>query len=123
MKKLEITPEHMAKIFDMCHYFYPENIVEGTVIINGNILFRVLNEERKPQQIQIHWFELCLTHLSSKIIFDVKKPMYFCKDSHARMLDQLMRVFFEEDKGIHPVDLLHDKFLLQQKKLEETVTS
>jgi len=109
MKKLELTTEHMAKIFDMCNFYYQDLTVTGAVIVDGIILFK--NLDKDGTYTRLHWVELCLTHLSHKIIFNPKKPLHFCKDTHFRMVDELMKLFYDEDKNTHPVDFLHKEYL------------
>lgn len=109
MNKLELTAEHMAKIFDMCHHYFPDTIVNGVVIVEGTVSFKDFNNV----VIKLHWLELCLTHLSQKIIFKTSKPKHFAQDNHFRLVDQMMKLFNQEDKYTHPVDYLYKEY---QKK-------
>ena len=111
MNKIVLDAEHMAKIFDMCNYFFPDLTVAGAVIVDGIFVFRDL--ENSGKFIRMHWMELCITHLSHKIVFNPKKPLHFCQDTHFRMLDQLMKLFWGQDKFVHPVDFLHSEYLKQ----------
>jgi len=111
MKKIELNAEHMAKIFDMCHHYYSDTVVDGAIIVDGIVLFKNINGE----SVKIHWMELCLTHLSKKIIFTPSKPHHFAQDTHFRLVDNLMRLFNNDDKFIHPVDFLHKEYLKQKK--------
>lgn len=111
MKKMILTAEHMAKIFDMCNYYYPETVVAGAVILDGIVLFKGLDKEI----VKVHWVELCLTHLSNKVFFTPTKPKHYAQDTHFRFVDNIMKLFNNEDKFIHPVDFLHDQYLKNKK--------
>lgn len=111
MKKIVLTEEHMAKIFDMCNHYYANAVLAGAVIIDGMIIFKELNGDFT----KIHWMELCLTHLSAKVIFTPSKPKHFAQDTHFRLVDNMMKLFNQEDKFIHPVDFLHNEYLKGKK--------
>ena len=111
MNKIELTAEHMAKIFDMCNYFFVDTVVAGAVIVDGMILFKDFNNEFK----KVHWLELCLTHLSSKVLFTPSRPKHYAQDKHFRLLDNVMKLFNDEDKFTHPVDFIHSEYLKNKK--------
>jgi hypothetical protein len=111
MKKIELKAEHMAKIFDMCNHYFPERVITGAIIVDGIVLFKDVSGDF----VKLHWIELCLTHLSKKIIFTLSKPKHFAQDTHFRLVDNLMRLFNDDDKFIHPVDFLHNEYLKSKK--------
>ena len=111
MKKIELTAEHMAKIFDMCNYYYENMVVAGAVIVDGIVSFRAPG----GTFLKMHWMELCVTHLSAKIIFVDSKPKHFAQDTHFRLIDQIMRLYNDDDKFTHPVDFLHKEYLKTKK--------
>jgi hypothetical protein len=111
MKKIELNAEHMAKIFDMCNHYYADTVLAGAIIVEGMVLFKDI----KGEFVKIHWMELCFIHLSNKVLFTPTKPKHFAQDTHARLLDNAMKLFNEEDKFIHPVDFLHKEYLKNKK--------
>lgn len=56
MKAIELTAEHIKKIWEMCQVLFPEIDIES--IDDGIIL---------GQNTYIHWFEFCMIHLAPKV--------------------------------------------------------
>jgi len=111
MNKIELNAEHMAKIFDMCNHYYADTVLAGAIIVDGMVLFK----DFKGEYVKVHWMELCLTHLSSKVFFTPSRPKHYAQDKHFRLLDNVMRVFNDDDKFMHPVDFLHKEYLKDKK--------
>lgn len=108
MNKIELTTEQIGKLFSMLKNFYKDDLVD--TFVDGNILFKVHHEDDNELFIKMHWMEVCLTHLASKIIFKSGKPLHYCKDTYFRLTDNVMKTFFDEDKQVHPVDFLYKEF-------------
>jgi len=108
MNKLDLTTEQIGKLFEMLKYFYKDEIID--LFVEGNIIFKTFHEDDNLSSIKIPWFEVCLTHLPSKIIFKPGKPLHYCKDTYFRLTDNLIKTFFDEDKKVHPIDFLYKEF-------------
>jgi len=114
MKTIKLTEEHEYMLLEMCKKIFPEDyrwfLEEGT-FIEGHIIGndpRVY--EGEIPEINIHWLEFCLTHLSHKIIFNPQKTPSSCNNIHSDLVKNLMKVFYEEKNGVHPVDYLYQQF-------------
>lgn len=118
MKPIELTEEHKSKLLEMCKTLFPEyeeirfniNAKEYGIFIvmdNGNII--------------IHWFEFCMTHLST-VIFNKKYNF-----DHMMTADLEQEVSYEWNSELmdrvsfhvanptrtdnwHPVDYLYEEF-------------
>ena len=108
MNKISFTAEHSSRLFEMLVFFYKNELIN--VSNDGNISFKVFHEDDGIPEIKMHWLEVCMTHLASKLIFRSGKPLHFCKDTYFRFTDNLMKTFFQEDKQIHPIDFLYKEF-------------
>lgn len=119
MNKMELTPEQIVKLNEMLSKLYSKDIIgiDNFLSNDNHLLFNSYHGDDGHRIIDIHWFEFCLTHLASKVIFVPGKSLYYCKDTYLRFTDNVMKTFFGDDKQVHPVDFLYTQF---QKTLNPT---
>lgn len=110
MNKMLLTAEQESRLYAMLMHYFPDDVLLSTVSEEGTVLFKSHHEDDGSPYVKINWFELCVTFLAHKIIFESDKPGYFCQDKYSRFTDNIMRVFTNNDKQTHPVDFLYNEF-------------
>lgn len=115
MKALDLNDEHKSKLLEMCKKLFPEytfiTFQESAIMGAGweydfnNICFSKKSDSLFDIEINIHWFEFCMTHLSKRLYtIDNKIMSGYLNFFHN----------FNYTKK-HPVDYLYEKF----KKIEQ----
>jgi len=127
MKSIELTEEHKTKLLEMCKVLCPE--------YNWHIGFSIFYDQggEGPYEevdlgylhllgfhdgkgnfpnLNIHWFEFCMTHLAPKIT-NGKTYYIFCDrcNSHKHNKFEYSKEFIEKYLQ-HPVDYLYEQFKL-----------
>lgn len=111
MKSIQLEGHHFRKLWEMCESLFPELDIES-IEDDGMIL---------GQDTYIHWFEFCMTHLSTAIfnkIYNFDHMM--TTDLEQEMSDEwnselIFRVSFHvanpsRNDNWHPVDYLYEQF-------------
>jgi len=68
MKAIKLTEEQQNKLLEMCRVLFPEyrwylgKFLRAYIIGNDPDLYK-----EDKSDIKIHWFELCITHLRTKL--------------------------------------------------------
>lgn len=108
MKPIKLTEEHKSKLLEMCKILFPEYLL---IDIHKNGLL-VLWEELPPSRMwnEIHWFEFCMTHLASKIIYSLYIPKNANSDEGGQIgMDKFNNTVLYYPKK-HPIDYLYFEF-------------
>lgn len=118
MKILKLSQKKKKKLLSLCEEFFPTNFEHKFSIVDDDVLqIFVPSKSSKgscegEHLIRIHWYQLCLTELSTRMIKKLNKEGRF----------QFYEGFgIETDLSLenlvtsHPVDLLYD-FVKECKK-------
>lgn len=82
MKALELTEEHKSKLLEMCKVLFPEVNCYWEYEMYGRSLkqdfdgvLAVYHKDKEAYKqklfdFNIHWYELCMTHLVNKILIE-----------------------------------------------------
>jgi hypothetical protein len=99
MKSIELTQEHKDKLLEMCKELFSEYTWDFSWLYReGNIKF--WNKEMLNARF-IHWFEFCMTKLSSALKL-TSNQIYNCFSCSVNS---------EGDPFIHPVNFLYEEYL------------
>lgn len=133
MKNIELTKDHKSKLLEMCKILFPEwtfiTFQESAIMGAGwdydfnNICFSKKSETLFDIEINIHWFEFCMTHLIVQLSKEFTKQKLSKSDYTSNQypnwfsqklsyhLNPFRNEEFEEDIiFIHPVDYLYKEF-------------
>lgn len=140
MKSLTITEEQKVKLLEMCKVFFPKDIfsfnndfAEDGIIDRNFAGDNVPREKRlnwNEQGSHFHWFEFCMTHLSSKIFcslhdftgYDTADFAQECSDEwNNKLMSHVMFHYFNPTRVVdnyddgkivawHPIDYLYTEF-------------
>lgn len=117
MKSIELTEEHKSKLLEMCKELFPEykfisfkdeSHLGAYEFEFNNICLSKKSLDLFDIELNVHWFEFCMTHLARKIgnssrLFD--NPVEDAGDMLADM------VFKQEwFNKYHPVNYLYEQF-------------
>lgn len=121
MKSIELTEEHKSKLLEMCKILFPEYkyLIFGSS--KGQMLFTKTkpfnqcgedNGELDRECIQIHWFELCMTHLCNKIFYSDNQGK---RNTRSKIEYFFFQSFIDSVEGStfgykHPIDYLYKEF-------------
>lgn len=115
MKSIELTEEQKNKLLEMCKALFPD-------YVNIQIVYTNLLQFSGENNFVIHWFEFCMTHLSTAIFnkkynFDHMMTADLEQEVSCEWDSELMdRVSFHvanptRTDNWHPVDYLYSEFL------------
>ena len=115
MKNIELTEEHKVKLLEMCELLFPEYKfirIEESANMSAweyefnNLCFSKKSESYFDIEINIHWFEFCVTHLFYALYDNWRKEDINCvTDFHLDL----------HNFKTHPIDYLYKKFKELQK--------
>ena len=115
MNSIQLTSEHKIKLAEMCRALFPEYInlefnnnnlcfltqetfdiaLEfETSGVNKDYDFKVSDLYLEEYDIEIHWFEFCMTHLTDKVFTN----------------DESYNNFLLSFTNSHPIDYLYTEF-------------
>jgi hypothetical protein len=102
MDSIKLTKEQKEKLLEMCNVLFPE--YNEIVLTKHNTLrfgYKETNVKTWIGNMSIHWFEFCVTNLTTKI-FNILK--LYLKTDIASYRGRIIQ--YEE----HPVDYLYKEF-------------
>ena len=129
MKSIELTKKHKEYLSEMCEKLFPEYpyIVIEEFESNEPRVFmfnkdsekfwkKAAKEEKEKfdwenislyeADINIHWFEFCMTYLQNRLVFLLKEPI----DTWNNVLIGKLHFYFENKTVNHLVDYLYEEF-------------
>ena len=100
MKNIEISEKQKEMLLEMCKELFPKYVIypaDNDGFIEGEqwVGDQHMGEDRPVNEFNIHWFEFCMTHLSTKIFI------------HDESLNEFLLTF---NVNKHPVDYLYEVF-------------
>lgn len=114
MKNIELTEDHKSKLLEMCKKLFPEynfiNFQESSLMGAwgydfNNICLSKKSNDLYDIEINIHWFEFCMTHLANKMIELGELPNFNNKLDY-EFFSILQSSWWES----HPIDYLYEEF-------------
>lgn len=127
MKTTPLSIEQKQMLIEMCVRLFPEytSIRWGKSYESDHLWFDSI-PNLKPGPLEIHWFELCVTHLPEKLMDTLKKVMDSAQNLEG---NELVRFYVDYEpvllpldvldmmvmKDYHPIDTLWTEFLKLKK--------
>ena len=126
MNSIELTELHKSKLLEMCKNLFSENdlgwqLADNDIDLKIPMLCFELNIEDKVAEVKtIHWFEFCMTHLTTKISKQLHAILGHPTSDEFGRIDTWYTVWSKLNGGSfgmkqHPVDYLYEQF----KKLKQ----
>lgn len=104
MKNITVSQEQKEMLIEMCKRLFPEytSIRWGRSFESDHLWFDSIPNPI-PGPIEIHWFELCMTHLPEKLMTILKKII---DDNNNLEGDKLLKFYIDYEPVLLPLDVL-----------------
>ena len=123
MNSVEINQEQKDKLLKMCKILFPKyifiNFQEYAIMELGwdydfnNLCFSTKSNKIFDIELNIHWFEFCMTHLINELAWkNIKTDILADCEFETARIKYLNELFKDRpNKGqYHPIDYLYEKF-------------
>lgn len=103
IQSMGLENTHKALLYEMCNNIIDNNNTSCSIALDGEKINIPIQNSNKKEYTQIHWFELCTTHLCFHLC---SNPLDFLQ----KTIDYSMMSNEDRKKEKHPVDVLYKEY-------------